>query len=144
MKDPKSDLEVQACMGRFPKALLLCRNIPPAPTGASVVVANLAKQFTRDEMVILGAYYLRTPGQNWSREWPVLNYAVVQFPSGWRGARWFRCAQFPLLLLRSLWTLITENCKSIIVVFPDEVFVLAAYFLSVFTGKPLYPYLHNT
>src|SRR5690242_17060395 len=144
MKDPNTDLEARSSMGRFPKALLLCRNIPPAPTGASVVVANLAKQFTRDEMIVLGAYYLRTPGQTWSREWPALKYAAVQFPDGWRGARWLRWAQFPLVLLRSFWTMISGRCKSIIVVFPDEVFLLAAYFLSVWTRKPLYPYLHNT
>jgi glycosyltransferase involved in cell wall biosynthesis len=129
---------------RLPKTLLLCRNIPPAPTGASVVIANLARQFRTDEMVIVGAYYLRTPAQTWSPEWPALKYAVVQLPDGWRGARWLRWIQFPLLLLRAWWTLMAGGCKAIVVVFPDEVFLLTAYLLARMTGKPLYPYLHNT
>jgi hypothetical protein len=128
----------------FPKTLLLCRNIPPAPTGASVVTGNLAQQFRRDEMVVLGAYYLRTPSQSWSSEWPALKYAIVQFPDGWRGARYLKWLQFPMLLVRSLWTLLVSRCQAILVVFPDEVFVLAAYLLSRLTGKPLYPYFHNT
>jgi glycosyltransferase involved in cell wall biosynthesis len=128
----------------LPKTLLLCRNVPPAPTGASVVVANLAKQFGPDEMVVLGAYYLRTPPQRWSKEWPPLKYAAVHLPDGWRGGRWLKWVQFPLLFLRALWTLATSRCKAILVVFPDDVFVLAAYLLARVTGKPLYPYFHNT
>jgi glycosyltransferase involved in cell wall biosynthesis len=144
MKQSSGALETRCQMDSFPKTLLLCRNIPPAPTGASVVIANLARQFRADEMVVMGAYYLHTPAQSWSREWPALKYAIVQFPDGWRGERWLRWAQFPLLLLRSWWTMLTGGCKAIIVVFPDEVFLLAAYLLARLTRKPLYPYLHNT
>lgn len=144
MLQPSAALKTRSQTNRFPKTLLLCRNIPPAPTGASVVVANLAQQFGSDEMVVMGAYYLNTPPQSWSREWPAIKYAVVQFPDGWRGARWLRWAQFPLLLLRSLWTLVSDGCEAILVVFPDEVFLLAAYLLARITGKPLYPYFHNT
>jgi glycosyltransferase involved in cell wall biosynthesis len=131
-------------MDNFPKTLLLCRNIPPAPTGASVVIANLAKQFRSDEMVVLGAYYLNTPTQSWSREWPALKYAIVQFPDGWRGARWLRWIQFPLLFLRSWWTLLVHRCEAILVVYPDEIFLLVAYLLARLTGRSLYPYFHNT
>lgn len=109
-----------------------------------MVVANLAKQFGPDEMVVLGAYYLRTPSQAWSAEWPRLLYAVVQLPDGWRGARWLKWFQFPLLFLRGLWTIVTNRCKAILVVFPDDVFLLAAYLLARLTGTPLFPYFHNT
>ncbi len=126
------------------KTLLLCRNIPPAPTGASVVVGNLARQFANNEMVVMGAYYPGCPRQTWRSEWPRLIYATLQPPDGWRGARWIRWAQCPWLLVRAWWTLVTERCQSIVVVFPDEVFLLAAYALAVLTGKPLYPYMHNT
>lgn len=129
---------------RFPKTLLLCRGIPPAPTGASVVVGNLARQFRQDEMVVLGAYYVGTPPQNWRGEWPSLIYATLHPPDGWRGARWIRWAQLPFLFLRALWTLMARRCQVILVVFPDEIFLLVAYLLALLTQKPLYAYFHNT
>src|SRR5687767_11860265 len=101
---------------RFPKTLLLCRNIPPAPTGASVVTGNLARQFRPDEMVVVGAYYFGCPTQNWRPEWPSLRYATVEPPDGFRGARWIRWAQWPLLLLLAGWTLISQRCQAILVV----------------------------
>jgi glycosyltransferase involved in cell wall biosynthesis len=131
-------------MSKFPKVIVLCRNIPPAPTGASVVIGNLARQFRPHEMVIVGSYYVHTPPQQWSPEWPALKYAIVQLPNGWRGARWLRWIQFPLLLLRAGLTMLTEGCQAIIVVFPDEVFLLVAYLLARLTNKPVFPYLLNT
>lgn len=131
-------------MNELEKTLLLCRNIPPAPTGASVVVSNLARQFGSNEIVVVGAYYVGCPPQTWRPEWPRLKYATLQPPDGWRGARWIRWAQWPLLLARAWWALVTERCQSIVVVFPDEVFLLAAYVLSLLTGRPLFPYMHNT
>jgi hypothetical protein len=144
LEQTKAGAVLRDSIERLPKTLLLCRNIPPAPTGASVVVANLAKQFGPEEMTILGAYYLRTPAQTWSAEWPPLRYAMVQMPDGWRGARWLRWAQFPLLLVRAWWTLVAQRCEAILVVFPDEVFLLVAYVLARLNGRPLYPYFHNT
>lgn len=131
-------------MDGFPKTLLLCRNIPPAPTGASIVVGNLAKQFRPEDMVVVGAYYLGCPPQIWQAEWPRLKYATVQPPDGLRGARWIRWAQMPLLLLRAMWEMFTGRCKAILVVFPDEIFLLVGYLLALISQKPLYPYLHNT
>ena len=131
-------------MKHFPKTLLLSRSIPPAPTGSGVIIGNLARQFRADEMVVLGAYYIGRPKIEWRKEWPPLTYATVEAPDGVRGARWLRWAQFPLLLLRAWWTLVSRRCKAILVVFPDDRFLLAAYVLARLTQKPLYPYFHNT
>jgi hypothetical protein len=108
------------------------------------VVGNLARQFRPEDMVVVGAKYLGCPPQTWQAEWPKLKYATIQPPDGLRGARWIRWAQMPVLLLRALWTMLTERCKAIVVVFPDEIFLLVGYLLSLLTRKPLYPYLHNT
>jgi glycosyltransferase involved in cell wall biosynthesis len=129
---------------RLPKTLLLCGNIPPAPTGSSVIVGNLAKQFRPDEMVVLGAYSLGAPAHRWASEWAKLKYAVLRLPDGWRGERWLRWMQLPLLLLRAWWLLVVGRCKAILVVFPDETFLITSYILAWLTGKPLYPYFHNT
>jgi glycosyltransferase involved in cell wall biosynthesis len=129
---------------RFPKTMLLSWSIPPAPTGSGVITGNLAKQFSPDEMVVMGARYVGRPPVDWSDEWPRLIYATLQPPAGWRGARWIRWMQWPWLVLRALWTLLVQRCEAIFVVFPDEIYLLAAYFLSLITGRPLFAYFHNT
>jgi hypothetical protein len=95
-------------------------------------------------MVVLGAFFLGQPPVAWRFGWPPLLYATVHPRDGWRGARWIRWAQWPLLLLRAWWTLMARRCQVILVVFPDEVFLLAGYVLARLTGLPLYAYFHNT
>lgn len=131
-------------MSRFPKTLLLSRSAPPAPTGSAVIVGNLARQFSPEEMVVLGAYYPGTPAVPWQDDWATLKYATVHPPDGWRGARWIRLAQFPWLLLRTLSTLIAGRCKAILIVYPDEIFLFAAYLIARLTRTPLFAHFHNT
>lgn len=131
-------------MSRFPKTLLLSRSVPPGPTGSAVIVGNLARVFSPEEMVILGAYYLGSPAVPWQADWATLKYATVHPPDGWRGARWMRWAQFPWLLLRTWWTLIAGRCKAILIIYPDEIFLLAAYLIARLTRTPLLAYFHNT
>lgn len=129
---------------RFPKTMLLSWSIPPAPTGSGVILGNLAKQFSPDDMVVMGARYVGSPPVDWSEEWPRLIYATLQPPAGWRGARWIRWMQWPWLVLRALWTLLAQRCEAIFVVFPDEIYLLTAYILSLITRRPLFAYFHNT
>ena len=129
---------------QFPKTLLLSWSIPPAPSGSGIIVGNLARQFRSKEMVVLGAYYLGAPPVQWDDRWPKLRYATVQPPSGFRGARWLRWAQWPWLLLRAWWILTTERCEAILVVYPDDRYLLAGYVLARLARKPLYGYFHNT
>ncbi len=131
-------------MNKFPKTLLLSRSVPPAPSGSAVIIANLARQFGSEEMVIIGSYYPGAPPVEWKIDWPRLIYANAQPPWNWRGARWIRWGQWPLLLLRAFWTLVTDRCQVILAVFPDESFLLASYVLARLTGKPFYVYFHNT
>ena len=109
-----------------------------------MVTGNLARQFRPDEMVVVGAYSLGSSSQTWAPDWPALKYASLELPDGFRGTRWIRWAQWPLVLLRAGWILIAQRCRAILVVFPDEVFLLAAYVLARLTNQPLYVYFHNT
>jgi glycosyltransferase involved in cell wall biosynthesis len=95
-------------------------------------------------MVVLGAYHVGYPPVEWRAQWPTLIFATLEPPDSWRGARWIRWAQWPLLLLRAWWTLVAEQCQAILVVFPDEIFLSVGYALARLTGKPLYAYFHNT
>ena len=127
----------------FPKTLVLSRSVPPAVTGSATVVGSLAKQFTRDEMVIVGAFEPGRPKVTWSSEWPRIYYAMI-WSSRFRGERWLRRIQLSWLVLFSLWTLISQRCQVILAIYPDEVYLLAAYVVARIAGKPLFAYFHNT
>lgn len=128
---------------QIPKILYMSRGVPPGLTGVSTVTRNLAQQFTRDEMVLLGYYEPGRPSYKWDSRWPRIIYAGM-FLVNMRGERWIRWAQLPLLIFVTLWILLVQRCKVIMVTYPDQFFLLAGYIVSRLTGSPLYAYFHNT
>ena len=126
------------------RVLLLSRSIPPETSGSAIIVGNLAKQFSSDEMVVAGERPWGRPPVAWRDEWPDLVYLTAGWPPGLRGARWWRWLQFPLLLVRCLQLVRRRQCTTILVVFPRAGFLLAAYVTAVWTGTKLLPYFHNT
>jgi hypothetical protein len=59
------------------KTLSLTWRTPPDTTGSAVIVMNLAKQWSREEMVRAGERQASTPCLRWSNEWPELVYVPV-------------------------------------------------------------------
>jgi len=118
--------------------------VPPATTGSSIIVLNLAKQFSRDEMVVAGEKPLGKPPVAWGGDNPELVYVQSEWPFACRGARWWHVLQFPMMFWRCLRLVRRRGISSIVVVFPSAPFLLAGYLLSRWTGFPLYPYFHNT
>lgn len=127
-----------------PKTLALSWSVPPAATGSGIVMSNFLRQFGRDEMVAVGAWYPFHPRANWEKDWTEIVYGMIQPPFAWRGERWLRRLQWPVLFLVSLWVFFRHRCQAILAVYPDELFLLAGYLLSRLTGKPLLVYFHNT
>ncbi len=126
------------------RILLLSWTVPPETSGSAVIVGNLAKQFTRDEMIVTGERPLGRPAVVWRADWPQLVYSIVGWPPGMRGARWWRWLQLPLFVLRCLWLVEKYKCTTILVVFPREEFLFVGYLAAVWTGAQLVPYFHNT
>ena len=120
--------------------------MPPTLTGGAVVVANLAQQFSRDEMVVTGERPWGGRPITWRREWPELVYSTVCWPRAWpyRGMRWWRTLQFPLLLLRCVRLVRKHRCTTILVVLGSEAFLFAGYLTAAYTGARLLPYFHDT
>jgi glycosyltransferase involved in cell wall biosynthesis len=129
---------------KTPKILLISRSVPPGVSGSSVIIGNLAQQFNPDEMVIVGSWFANSPIVEWQANWPKIIYATITPPDGWRGGRMLRWAQFPWLLLRIWWVCLWQHPDIILGVYPDEIYLFAAYLISLITGKPLYLYFHNT
>ncbi len=126
------------------RILLLSWGVPPEPSGSSVIVGNLAKQFSRDEMIVTGERPFARGEAPWQAEWPQLVYSIRGWPQDRRGARWWRTLQLPLLLLRCVRLVRKHQCDAILVVFPREEFLLAGYLAAAWTGARLFPYFHNT
>ncbi|MBZ0297928.1 MAG: glycosyltransferase [Anaerolineae bacterium] len=124
------------------RILYFSRSVPPGASGSAIITANLAKQFSPEEMVVIGAWFIGSPPVRWERRWPRIIYATLHPADGWRGGRAIRWIQFPWLLLRALWA--ARRCDTILATYPDEIYLMAAYFTSVITGRPLYLYFHNT
>jgi hypothetical protein len=126
------------------KILLVSWTIPPEPTGSAVIVGNLAKQFSSHEMIIAGERPFRRPNSVWRKDWPQLKYVAAGWPPTWRGARWWRALQIPLIVLLCLRLALKHRCSIIIAVFPNEVFLLTGYLTALCTGACFFPYFHNT
>jgi len=108
------------------------------------VMGNLARQFTPADMTLMGAYYLNALPVEWAKGSPPLRYVMVQPPETWRGARYLRWLQLPYVMLRGWWALVIGRCQGILSVYPDAIYLLVGYLLSLITGRALYAYFHNT
>jgi glycosyltransferase involved in cell wall biosynthesis len=128
-------------MGRI---LYLSWGVPPDTGGSAIIALNLAKQFRRDEMIVVGEKPCGKPPVAWSDQWPELIYIRSAWPFTRRGARWWQLLQLPYMLLRCLQLVRRHNVDRIVAVYPDKLFLLAGYLTSRSTGIPLYAYFHNT
>jgi glycosyltransferase involved in cell wall biosynthesis len=126
------------------KMLVLCWAAPPAATGAAVVMEHLARQFSRDEMIIAGEKPHHAPPLVWSDDWPELVYVQSEWPFTKRGIRWWRTLQIPFALWRCLRLVRRHNVESIMAIYPDEKFLLIGYLCSKLSRCRLFCYFHNT
>lgn len=126
------------------KTLLISWTIPPDTSGSAVIVGNLAKQFQRTELVLAGERPINAPGVTWREEWPELAYIALGWPASWRGARWWRRLQLPIMLLRSVYLAIRSRCTAVVAVFPKEEHLLVGYLTALLMRVPFIPYFHNT
>jgi glycosyltransferase involved in cell wall biosynthesis len=124
--------------------LLLSWTVPPETTGSAVIVGNLAKQFSRSQMIVAGERPRNKPAIVWKDEWPEISYVSKAWPQTRRGARWWRKLQIPVLVLRCLRLAWKQQCTRIVVVFPCEEYLLVGYMVAKITGAALFPYFHNT
>ncbi|HEX2054969.1 MAG TPA: hypothetical protein VHF07_00655, partial [Nitrospiraceae bacterium] len=126
------------------RTLLLSWTVPPETTGSAVIVGNLAKQFSRSEMIVAGERPWGKPSVAWKDEWPEICYVSNGWPQSRRGARWWRKLELPALAWRCLWLVRKHQCTRIVVVFPCEEYLLAGYIVAKLTGAAFFPYFHNT
>ena len=127
------------------KILLISYGILPLKAGSSFIVEKLAQNFSRDEMVVLG----EKAGKPINRDanMPEFFYCHTSISLKGRAKRLFiyiRWLLFPLLLYRMHRIVVKERCKVVLAVFPDELYLFAAWLIAKRKNLAFYPYFHNT
>lgn len=130
------------------KILLVSASILPQSGGSSVIVENLARNFSRDQMVVLGAKGAFTSSQvNRNSEGPEFYYFFSELSFMGRGARffdWFRHWRLAPLIKRIRNVIKEREITHVIGVYPNPFYCLAAARAAKEHGIPFSAYFHNT
>jgi glycosyltransferase involved in cell wall biosynthesis len=130
------------------KILLVSWSILPQSGGTSVIIENLAKNFSKDEMIVLGAKTLfqnndidRNPKQATFRYFFSEMYL---FGRGYRYFIWFRKWRHRPLVNHIKKIIKEEKIDHVIGVYPNPFYCLAACQAAKDMGIPFSSYFHNT
>ena len=126
------------------KILLLSSSVPPALNAVAAVVGHLARQFSRQEMVLLGSCDRDAPAETWEEAWPAIEYVRDISRTLPRGRRWARKLIFTALYRRGLRLAREHGCRDVVAVFPYEEHLLAGMLVARARRGRFFPYLHNT
>jgi len=133
-------------MSHCPRLLLVSWALPPEPAGSAIIVDNLSRAFTREEMLLAGK--MPSTGLAPERDPDLPPIAAVQGPGTWsfagRGLHQLALLRTPSLISRLVKLIRREHCEAVIAVYPDAAFLFAAWMAARSTQVRLYPYFHNT
>lgn len=130
------------------KILLVSWSILPQSGGSSVIVEQLAQNFSRDELIVFGS-------SQWNRKntpqrdpnGPTFKYFFSEMYFMGRGNRyfsWFRKGRFPKLVSTLEKLIRTEKIDHVIGVYPNDLYCLAASRAANQANVPFSSYFHNT
>ena len=126
--------------------LVVSRNLPPAVTGSAVIVGNLARAFSREEMLLAGRRPGATPSAQMATDRPEVVY--LEGRHDWQsrvpGGRHLPLATVPWLTRRLVRLIRRRGCTDVLGVYPDMAYLWAAWQASRQTGCRFYPWFHNT
>lgn len=125
------------------RILLVSQSVLPYKGGSSVIVENLAKNFSEEELIVLGARGLVHKRQNKSK----FHYFFSELSIFGRGARffnWFRRLRFEPLKRKIKALVKNEKIDYILAVFPNSFYCLAACQVAHEMGIDFSSYFHNT
>jgi len=130
------------------KILLVSWSILPQSGGTSVIIENLAKNFSKDEMIVLGAKTM-FQNNNLNRDKSLAEFRyffseMYLFGRGYRYFIWFRKWRFQPLVNHIKKLIQTEKIDHVIGVYPNPFYCLAACQAAKSLGVPFSSYFHNT
>lgn len=130
------------------KLLLVSWSILPRAGGSSVIVEQLARNFDRQDMIVLGSSSLfgsRPPVR--PADTPRFEYfhsEMSLFGRGERYFRWISKRRFPSLVNKIKELIRKEGIDYVIGVFPNDLYCYAACRAAKESGIPFSSYFHNT
>lgn len=129
------------------RILVVSWSVPPDISGSSVVIENLAMQFTGSNMRIVGE---STDGNSHlcNDKLPEIVYVGNKRFADVLGRRFiipiFEIIEFPSLVTRVIVQAFKFKASHIVAVFPDARYLAAGYIAALVTGVGFFPYYHNT
>jgi len=124
------------------KILFVSRTVPPIKSGSAFIVEQLYKYFNKDQMIFLGESSKLLSDNNERIHY--INTKLFDLKRGNRFFWWLRWF-FIIRIKRKIISLIDyEQCKSIICVYPDDIFLISSMLAAKELNIPFYPYFHNT
>ncbi|MEM1318946.1 MAG: glycosyltransferase [Bacteroidota bacterium] len=130
------------------KILLVSWSVLPSPGGSSVIVENLAKNFSSDELIVLGS---RTMFQQNNIDRGAASPRFLYFFSelyfmgrGYRYFIWFRRWRFKPLINKIKSIIKEEGIDHVIGVYPNPFYCHAACLAAKEMKVPFSSYFHNT
>jgi hypothetical protein len=124
------------------KALVISWTSPPLATGSSRIIHNLICSFGHDEIVLIG----QRPTKGSAQMSDVTSHHRIFIPAlplTFKGERFLRFLFLPLIVAAGLYAIWRHKRRVLLVVFPDESYLLAGYILHLLTGLPLTIYFHD-
>lgn len=130
------------------KILLVSWSILPQSGGTSVIVENLAKNFSKDEMIVLGAktMFQKNDVQRNAQQSQFRYFfsEMYLFGRGYRYFIWFRKWRFQPLVRHIKKLIVEEGIDHVIGVYPNPFYCLAACQAAKALNIPFSSYFHNT
>ncbi len=126
------------------KILLVSWTLHPWPTGSSVIINNIASQFTQDEMVLMGEEFNEPESSPWPKEYPKIHYVNPNINVFGKGQTLFRWMKVKAVINQIIKIVKQENANKILCVYPDDFYLYASYVASKKLNIPLFTWFHNT
>lgn len=129
----------------MPKILLISWGVFPSTGGSTVIVNNIARAFSKNEMVIVGEKPTVQSKKRWDEDFPNLYYvepfAEGESKKGIRFRYWGRARRLQKEIEHILKK---ENCDRLLCIFPNEFYMYLGYRISKKFNIPFYTWFHNT
>jgi len=126
------------------KLLIVSWCVHPWPTGSSVIVNNIASQFTKEELVLYGEKYPNEDDRPWDSNYPRIIYGEPRLTvndTGYRYLKWLSVGK----LVKQLEQIVEEEGVSkLLCIYPSDFYMYIAYRVSRTKSIPMYSWFHNT
>lgn len=130
------------------KILLVSHSILPKPGGSSVIVEQLAQNFSAEEMLVFGSRGIKQKTRPVrDQRGPEFRYFFSELDIAGRGARffdWFRKMKLPALTKEISDIISKEQITHVLGVYPNEFYCLAACRAAKGQNVRFSSYFHNT